>query len=461
MSDSLATSRKISLTETGDLLGTLPPLAAAGSERRFGLLIFFQGEAQLRLLEDGSSVVLGRAEPAEVIISDSAISRQHVRFRRDGDQVWIEDLDSRHGTFLRGAKVKHGTLAPFDEVSIGQARVVLAATEAAAPVALPALEAELVIRNERMRHIYQQVELAARGRLPVLVLGETGTGKEHIVRAIHRASSRRDKPLVAVNCAAIAPSLLESALFGHERGAFTGANQRHIGVFERASGGVLFIDEVGDLGASAQVALLRAIETQTICRLGSSKDIRVDTQIVTATHCDLEGMIEENTFRRDLYFRLNGIQLDIPPLRERLDEVEPMAQLFLSRACREWKLPRREFSPQALEALRRCAWPGNVRQLRYAVERAALLAAGRVIGENDLPDYVRSSVAPADEVSFVFGAELGLKQQLKQYERMLLDEALRRAGGNRQAAAKLLRVPIRTLFRKLRGPGSQDIEVVN
>jgi DNA-binding NtrC family response regulator len=461
MSDSLATSRKISLTETGDLLGALPPSAAAGSERRFGLLIFFQGEAQLRLLEDGSSVVLGRAEPAEVIVSDSAISRQHARFRRDGDQIWIEDLDSRHGTFLRGARVKHGILAPFDEVSIGQARVVLAATEAAAPAALPALEAELVIRNERMRHIYQQVELAARGRLPVLVLGETGTGKEHIVRAIHRASSRRDKPLVAVNCAAIAPSLLESALFGHERGAFTGANQRHIGVFERASGGVLFIDEVGDLGASAQVALLRAIETQTICRLGSSKEIRVDTQIVTATHCDLEGMIEENTFRRDLYFRLNGIQLDIPPLRERLDEVEPMAQLFLSRACREWKLPRREFSPQALEALRRCAWPGNVRQLRYAVERAALLAAGRVVGENDLPDYVRSSVTPAHELPFVFGAELGLKQQLKHYERMLIDEALRRAGGNRQAAAKLLRVPIRTLFRKLRGPGSQDIEVVN
>jgi DNA-binding NtrC family response regulator len=461
MSDSLATSRKISLTETGDLLGAFPPSAGAQAERRFGLLIFFQGEAQLRLLEDGSSVVLGRAEPAEVIVSDPAISRQHVRFRREGDQIWIEDLDSRHGTYLRGARVKHDKLAPFDEVSVGQARVVLAATEAPAAVAGPAPEPELVIRNERMRRIYQQVELAARGRLPVLVLGETGTGKEHVVRAIHRASPRRDKPLVAVNCAAIAPSLLESALFGHERGAFTGANQRSIGVFERASGGVLFLDEVGDLGASAQVALLRAIETQTICRLGSSKEIHVDTQLVTATHCDLEGMVEENTFRSDLYFRLNGIQLDIPPLRERLDEIEAMAQLFLARACREWKLPRREFSPQALEALRRCAWPGNVRQLRYAVERAALLAAGRLVDEADLPDYVRSPATPASAAAFEFGAELGLKQQLRSYERLLIDEALRRAGGNRQAAAKLLRVPIRTLFRKLRGPGPQDSEVVN
>jgi DNA-binding NtrC family response regulator len=460
MSDSLAMSRKISLTETGDLLGTWQLSAAGRSEQRFALLIFFEGEAQLRLLEDGCSVVLGRTEPAEVTVNDPAISRQHARFRRDGDQICVEDLDSRHGTFLRGVRVKHAALGAFDEVWLGQARVVVAATEAAAPVVVPAVDTEMVIRNERMRQIYQQVELAARGRLPVLVLGETGTGKEHVVRAIHRASPRRDKPLVAINCAAIAPSLLESALFGHERGAFTGANQRHIGVFERASGGVLFIDEVGDLGASAQVALLRAIETQTICRLGSSKELHVDTQIVTATHCDLEGMVEENTFRRDLYFRLNGIQLDVPPLRERLDEVEPMAQLFLSRACREWRLPRREFSPAALEALRGSAWPGNVRQLRYAVERAALLAPGRVIGEADLPDYVRAPLAPPPEVASAFGAELGLKQHMKRHERMLIDEALRRAGGNRQAAAKLLRVPIRTLFRKLRGPDSQD-EVAN
>jgi DNA-binding NtrC family response regulator len=223
---------------------------------------------------------------------------------------------------------------------------------------------------------------------------------------------------------------------------------------------VLFLDEVGDLGASAQVALLRAIETQKITRLGSSVEIAVDTQIVTATHCDLPAMVEEGTFRRDLYFRLNGIQLSLPPLRERVDEIEAMAELFLAKACREWDLPQRTLAPDALETLRRCSWPGNVRQLRYAIERAALLATDRLIGVSDLPEYVVHGAAPSEDVQqpVNFGAELGLKRQLKHYERMLIDEALRRAGGNRQAAAKLLRVPLRTLFRKLRGVSSPQSE---
>ncbi|HEX4351882.1 MAG TPA: sigma 54-interacting transcriptional regulator, partial [Polyangiales bacterium] len=393
-----------------------------------------------------------------VVVRDPSISRQHVRFRRERDEVWVEDLDSRHGTFVRGRRIERERLAPFDEVSLGDVRVVLAGTEDPSPTHVESSDPTLVIQNARMRHVYSQAELAARGRLPILVLGETGTGKEHVAQAIHRASPRRDKPLVAVNCAAIAPSLLESALFGHERGAFTGANQRSIGVFERADGGMLFLDEVGDLSANAQVALLRAIETQTICRLGAAKEIRVDVHIVTATHCDLEGMVEEDTFRRDLYFRLNGIQLELPPLRERTDEIEAMARLFLQRACREWNLPARELATDAIEALLACGWPGNVRQLRYAIERAALLARGRVITANDLPEYVRERAAPTAS-PVLLAPDLGLRQQLRRYERMLIDEALRRSGGNRQAAAKLLRVPLRTLFRKMRGPGAHEEEV--
>ncbi|HEY2734387.1 MAG TPA: sigma 54-interacting transcriptional regulator [Polyangiales bacterium] len=458
MSDVRATSRKITLTETADLLGAFEPPSAAACARRFGLLIFCHGEAQLRMLDEGTSVVLGRAEPAEVIVRDPSISRQHVRFRRELDEVWVEDLDSRHGTFIRGRKVERERLAAFDEVSLGEVRVVLAATGDEAPLQSPTADPELVIQNARMRHVYAQVELAARGRLPILVLGETGTGKEHVAQAIHRASPRCDKPLVAVNCAAIAPSLLESALFGHERGAFTGATQRHVGVFERADGGMLFLDEVGDLSASAQVALLRAIETQTITRLGATKEMRVDVQIVTATHCDLESMVEENTFRSDLYFRLNGIQLELPPLRERSDEIEALARLFLRKACREWSLPTRELSADALDALLGCSWPGNVRQLRYAIERAALLAHGRVISASDLPEHVTERATAA---ASLLAPNLGLRQQLRRYERLLIDEALRRTGGNRQAAAKLLRIPLRTLFRKLRGLDSNEDEVAS
>jgi DNA-binding NtrC family response regulator len=303
-----------------------------------------------------------------------------------------------------------------------------------------------------MQRLYADAARAARGRLPVLILGETGVGKELVARAIHRESPRRDKPLVAVNCATFTASLLESTLFGHERGAFTGATQRSPGILERAHGGTLFLDEVGDLDTSAQVALLRAIEDQKITRLGATSEIVIDVHVIAATNCDLETMVERGRFRGDLLFRLNGIRLDVPPLRERTDEIEPLARAFLERACRAWQLGQRELSPEAVEALQQCRWPGNVRQLRYAMERAALLATGALIMREDLPEYVTGSnpLPPPSITCLQFDDELGLKRQVARYERALIEAALRRAGGNRQAAAKLLRVPLRTLFRKLR-----------
>jgi two-component system response regulator AtoC len=461
MSEVLATSRKITLTDVGELLVPIDAEPDAASARRYGLLIFCAGEAQLRLLDDGASVVIGRHEPAEVLVRDGSVSRQHARFIRCKDEVWVEDLDSRHGTFLGGRAIKREKMAPFDEVAIGTVRIVLAATAATAHEYGQDGRHdhdEIVICNASMQRLYADAACAARGRLPVLVLGETGVGKEHVAQAIHRRSSRSDKPFIAVNCAAIAPSLLESTLFGHERGAFTGASQRGLGVFERAHGGMLFLDEIGDLGASAQVALLRAIETQKITRLGSASEIKVDVHVISATHCDLQAMVEEGTFRGDLFFRLNGVCFDVPPLRRRTDEIEPLARFFLAKACREWNLGRRELSPDALAALRRCTWPGNVRQLRYALERAALLTSGALITSADLPDYVASDDARAERMPgfAAFDAELGLRSQLKHYERALLDEALRRAGGDRKAAAKLLRIPLRTLFRRLRAIATPD-----
>ena len=464
MNDAFRTRHTVTSTGTGDLIASLEqPDPRRG--RRFALLIFAPREAQLRVLDDGDSVVVGRREPAEVVIGEDAISKQHVRFTRRHDEVWVEDLDSRHGTFMRGSRIKHERLRAFDEVTFGNVRVVLAATAEldAAPSRREPEDAETpIVRNARMRQLYEQIERAARGQLPVLVLGETGSGKEHVVGAFHRASPRRQQALVAVNCAAIAPSLLESALFGHERGAFTGAHQRQIGVFERAHGGVLFLDEIGDLSASAQVALLRALETKKITRIGSTNEIAVDVQIVAATHCDLAGMVEDGSFRRDLYFRLNGVQLDVPPLRERVDEIEPMAQAFLERASADWNLAPRALAADALLALQRCRWPGNVRQLRYAIERAALLASTSTISAGDLPSYVREDVAHASTCAQAEGSlalatfDLGLKQQLKRYEHALIEQALREVGGNRQAAAKLLRVPLRTLFRKLRSVGAAE-----
>ena len=461
MNDAPSIGRKITMTETCDLLApALGPDAAAGT--RFALMVFCDAEAQLRLLEEGCSVVIGREPPAEIVVHDSSVSRQHARILRKQEEVWIEDLESRNGTVVRGAKVQRQRLEAGDQVEVGRARVVLAATRPSADAAQAAQpETDLVVVDGRMRAVFQDAARATRGKLPVLVLGETGTGKELVARAVHRESDRRDKPFVAINCAAIAPSLLESALFGHERGAFTGATARAEGVFERADGGVLFLDEVGDLTMSAQVALLRAIETKRIARVGGTTEVPVDVQIVSATHCDLRAMVEEKTFRRDLYFRLNGVQFDLPALRERTEEIEPMAQLFLAQARRDWGVRARSITPEALDVLRRCAWPGNVRQLRYAIERAALLGSGDTVDVADLPPTVTDDLLPRSLGTPVVRAvpvELGLKQQLRQFERALIDEALRRAGGNREAAAKLLRIPLRTLFRKLRAANSPDLD---
>jgi two-component system response regulator AtoC len=465
--------RKITLTETAD--GILPLAACSdaisgtdsSAARRFGLLIFCEGAAQFKLLEDGASVVVGRKSPSEVVVADPTVSRQHARFMRQQNQVWVEDLDSRHGTFVRARRITRERIGVFDEVALGEVRVMLTATRSTAPgePELGAIaEGELVIESARMKRLYAEVGRAARGRLPVLVIGETGTGKEHIVRALHRASERRAKPLVALNCAAIAPSLLESVLFGHERGAFTGAHQRIPGVFERAHGGVLFLDEVGDLAAGAQVALLRALETQKFTRVGGTAELSVDVQFIAATHCNLEAMVEAGSFRRDLYFRLNGIQLQLPALRDRVEEIAPLSRLFLAKACREWELPSREISEPAMDALLRGRWPGNVRQLRYAVERAALLADGPSIALSDLPPELRGEAASgflplmAAPIAGGSGADLDLRRRLKDFERRLIEEALRCADGNREGAAKLLRLPQRTFFRKLRAHGSDKTD---
>lgn len=457
MIDGATSTRKITLAGAPEFFDFPDGTTDGANERRFALLIFCDSDAQVRLLERDSPVVVGREEPSEIIIDDPSVSRQHARFTLKDAEVWVEDLDSRNGTFRRGQRLSHERLDAADEVIVGKARVVIAATRADGP-RQPNADPDYVIVNPKMRQLYSDTKRAARADVPLLVLGETGSGKEHVARTFHRDGPRSEKPFVAVNCAAIPASLIESTLFGHERGAFTGALARSVGVFERASGGVLFLDEIGDLGMSAQAALLRALETRRITRVGGVTEIPVDVRLVAATHCDLEDMVDEGTFREDLYFRLNGIQVLVPPLRERPDEIEPLVLLVLAAARREWSVRAERVAPDAMDAIRRYSWPGNVRQLRHAVERAALLGDGKSITCADLPPYV-FQVDPSPPL---LGTEphldLALKPQLRRYERALIDEALRRAGGNRQMAAKLLRIPLRTLFRKLRTPGGRESE---
>jgi DNA-binding NtrC family response regulator len=318
-----------------------------------------------------------------------------------------------------------------------------------------------LVRARAMRELYDTVDRLARSTIPVLIIGDTGAGKELVARALHDRGKRSDGPMRSVNCAAIPDQLIESVMFGHERGAFTGATQMARGVFEEASGGTVLLDEVGELSPPAQAALLRALETKRISRVGSAKEIDVDVRIVAATHCDLEAMCDRGDFRWDLLFRLNTMVIKVPPLRERADEIEPLARLFLARAREEQGAEVESISEEALEVLRAYHWPGNVRELRNEIERAAVIARGTSIEPGDFSERVRSQHRAPDlparsDVSPVppsaDGDEEGVdfKTRVENFERRLILEALERTGWKKTVAAEALRIPIRTLTHKIR-----------
>jgi len=314
-----------------------------------------------------------------------------------------------------------------------------------------------VLRSARTAELFDTIERLAGKPLPVLLLGETGTGKEVLANAVHQVDERRKHRLVAVNCASIPATLLESTLFGHERGAFTGADQQRRGVFEEAEGGTVFLDEIGELPAAAQAALLRVLETRRLNRVGSSKELEVDVRVVAATHRDLEGMCQEGKFRWDLFYRLNVVCLQLPPLRERPEEIAALAELFLQQARTTLGARAEGFDVAAMRALHSYSWPGNIRELRNAVERAAVIAKGSQIEADDLPERVRG--CPSGSSSPSGGTESegeDLKTAVLRFERGLIVAALRRANGSRAAAATALRVPLRTLAHKIKQLGISE-----
>ncbi len=309
-----------------------------------------------------------------------------------------------------------------------------------------------------MLRVRELAERLAAARIPVLLTGETGTGKEVVARAIHAWGKRAEARMVCVNCGAIPAQLVESTLFGHEAGAFTGANQQRAGVFESADGGTVLLDEVGELPAPAQAALLRVLETRRFCRVGSSREIEVDVRIIAATHRDLEAMCREGGFRWDLLYRLNSMTLRIPPLRERREEIEPLALGFLARAAADCGRTLSGIAPEARRLLERYHWPGNLRELRNAMERAAVIACHDRVTTEDLPLRVQE-LSPAQPTGGEpdLGVELDegadLKTTLARREAALIMAALERAGWDRSRAAEALGLPLRTLAHKMKTHG--------
>jgi DNA-binding NtrC family response regulator len=305
----------------------------------------------------------------------------------------------------------------------------------------------IVGESQPMRDLLEIVQQVAPARATVLLLGESGTGKEMIAKAIHRLSPRARQPMVTVHCAALSPTLLESELFGHEKGAFTGAYERRIGRFEQAQGGTLFLDEIGEIDASTQVKLLRFLGERTFERVGSGKTITADVRLIAATNKNLEEMVKAGTFREDLFFRLRVVEIRLPGLRERPEDIPLLAQAFLREFASENEKKVAGFTADALETLSGYSWPGNVRELRTAVEHAVVLCRGERISARDLPPSVRSGPPAARADASVVPVDSPLS--VHENERQLIVRALKESDGSRTEAAKKLGMSRRSLHRKL------------
>jgi transcriptional regulator with PAS, ATPase and Fis domain len=398
--------------------------------------------------------------------------------------MYLEDLGSVNGTRVKNQVVKQGEKIPItagDTISIGACVLIIQHRATGRP---PLLRPETlrddraysvpvsVPQDEAMRRIQQLAERAAAGTINVLVTGETGVGKELLSETVHRLSPRKEGPYVCLNCAALSETLLESELFGHERGAFTGAVQAKAGLLETAVGGSLFLDEVGELPLATQAKLLRVIETRQVSRLGSLKPRLIDVRFIAATNRNLELEVERGAFRRDLYFRLNGITLTIPPLRERVSEIPHLAEIFVRKICRELGRPEPFLPPSVIALLEGYPWPGNIRELKNMMERAVLLCTGNTIGAEHLPPERLTGTANASgsvpiaaassassssssssshsSPSYFSGAvpERALTVgQVSERRRML--DALNACAGNQSRAAKMLGISRRNFVSKL------------
>jgi two-component system, NtrC family, response regulator AtoC len=581
-------------------------------EPRAAVVVYAHDDTRLVELREGDSILVGRAPPADLVVEDMTISRQHARFTYRDGHVEVEDLGSRNGSLVRGVRVTHAQLRSGDDVRLGGVAISIhlrggaepplginsydqllgrledelirartfghqfsvvavfarSANEGLPPdptrvderhvsrwaprvrdelrpvdaiavhgpysvlVLMPEANAqaaervsrrlsrlsdgltlqcgiatypetaksggalvseahtaarsassrgpvqhgrgvpfeeqgEPVVRAAAMQRLYALADRIANNNVPVLILGETGTGKEVIARHVHRASQRGEKRMVVINCAALPPNLIESALFGHEKGAFTGADSLKKGVFEEGDHSTVFLDEVGELSPAAQAALLRVLETKRFSRVGSAREIEVDTRIIAATHRDLEAMVEARTFRADLYYRLNTMTLKVLPLRDRKEEIAALAHAFLAQTVERWNTSARDFAPATLALLVAYRWPGNVRELRNVIERAAVICTTTNLEPEDLPERVRSpdvppaepaGILPLDERSSTLRTveELGsvpFRDRIRDYEVKLITDALDAAGGNQSRAAEILRMPLRTLVHKIRTYG--------
>jgi transcriptional regulator with AAA-type ATPase domain len=373
-------------------------------------------------------ISLGGAPDNAMSLSDRAVSRYHCRIEPSAHGVLVRDLGSTNGTWVDGLRIRRQELRPGAVLRVGRTvfRVVRRN-------GVRSSSSELVVESTPMLSVMAEVDRFATLSWPVLIRGETGVGKEHIAEALHDRGPRRKGPFVPINGGGLPRELIESELFGHERGAFTGAVQTHRGAFEQAHGGTLFLDEVAELAPDLQTRLLRVLETWQVRRVGSESGRRVDVRLLCATHKDLRAMVREGRFRSDLYYRIHRLVVDVPPLRVRPDDIAPLACHFMR--IMEPEVGERRIAPEALQRLHEYPWPGNVRELRNVLEVAAIDCDGELIDLASVERALRRCAEPSLHRS----SAGSLRETLEQY------------GGNVSAAARALGIPRSTLRDRLQG----------
>jgi two-component system response regulator HydG len=404
---------------------------------------------------DGESFTVGKDSTNALVIQDRFISNRHLRVTRCPAGFHVVDLNSTHGTFLGGVRLIEAELPLNSVLRVGETELTFE------PLSRGRAQASfhgIIGTDPSVRQLVELIERVAPSSTLVAILGESGTGKELVARALHASSPRAGKPFIPVNCAALSPELIDSELFGHEKGAFIGADSKRKGAFEEAHGGTLFLDEIGELPLKLQAKLLRALENGEIKPVGTSRPLHVDVRVVTATHRDLRAWTQQGHFREDLYYRLCGVPLQLPPLRNRRGDIRLLAEHFVRVST-----PREQtvkLSADALDKLLLHSWPGNIRELRNVVQNALLLRKGGKIDASNISfePALRQEQQRAEGLSLELPDGLTLEQMMQRLERQVIENTLRRHRYNKERTAKHLGLGRSTLFKRLKDWGLDEGE---
>jgi transcriptional regulator with GAF, ATPase, and Fis domain len=436
------------------------PLASRLSSKR-GQIEVVHGPDAGMVLPFEDRVRVGGMRVADVVLADPKVSAIHCELTIT-DEIWLRDLGSKNGTFIGGCRVREAALSAGESFRVGDTRIRVRSLGAGGeiPLAKPGEYFGVVGQSEPMRALIAKLELLASNDSTVLIQGDTGTGKEVIAEALHLSGQRAGRPLVVVDCGSLPTDLVESELFGHEKGAFTGAHARRLGAFERAHSGTVFLDELGELPLELQPKLLRVIEGRQVRRLGGDRPQAVDVRILAATHRDLALEVARGRFREDLYYRLAVVTLRVPALRDRIDDIVPLSIHLLEQLGAD---PAAVLTQEVIAALESFEWPGNVRQLRNVLERAVTLTEPIVAG--DLPAPTRRDASSSDEARFQVDMSLpfrtGKARIIAEYERAYLARLMQACKGNISEVARRAGMDRMSIHRMLqrskrKSDGSSD-----